>query len=407
MAPEDSDTPATGQSDPGAVDYRTAPPEVRGSFAYDGSTWSRAKRVLVVDDDPGSRRALERVLRALNYQVEVAQDGVEALAKLRLNIDLVVLDAAMPHMDGFAVAEKIRGNPDWFDLPIIMITGLDRREDQLRAIEVGINDFIRKPFDITELRLRSGWLLKLKEAHDALKGHRAELERTVEERTAALRIALEDIAEAQRRTYRAHIDTIRRLVLAAEYKDFDTAMHIERIGLYCELLGRALNLAPHRVEILRYAAPMHDVGKIGVPDAILVKAGKLSPEEWKVMQQHTLIGARILSGSPSELLQVGEVIALSHHERWDGKGYPHGRRGEDIPLEGRLCAVADVFDALTTDRPYRTALPTSKALQMMRDERGKHFDPDVLDTFFQCVPQVEEIRDRVRDSDPPREVRPA
>lgn len=351
-----------------------------------------ARRVLVVDDDPDSRRALEHALHSFGHEVEVARDGLEALAKLKLDIDLVILDAAMPNMDGFEVAQRIRADPDCLDLPIIMVTGLDSKADRLRAVEVGVNDFISKPFEIPELQLRSAWLLKLKEAHDAIKRHHTELERIVDRRTAALREALEEAAEAQRETYAAHLDTIRRLVIAAEYKDRDTAAHIERIGRLSALLARGLNLSPGRVELIRYAAPMHDVGKIGVPDSVLLKPGKLDEDEWELMKQHTTIGGRILHGSPSELLRLGEMIALSHHERWDGSGYPKGTARDDIPLEGRICAVADVFDALTSDRHYRDALPNDTVYAMMEAQSERHFDPDVLEAFFRERSDVEAIQ---------------
>lgn len=350
------------------------------------------KRLLVVDDDCDGRRTLVRVLRSFGHHVETARDGIEGIAKLDLDIDLVLLDAAMPGMDGYAVAEWIRDDDAYGDLPIIMVTGLNGREDRLRAVEVGVNDFISKPFDITELRLRSTWLLKMKETTDALKLHRAELEEMVAERTAALRRALEETATAHRDTKAAHLDTIRRLVLAAEYKNSNTATHIERIGLYCECLGRKLLLSPGDVEVLRHASPMHDVGKLGIPDAILVKPGKLTLEEWEVMKEHTIIGAHILHGSPSDLLRAGAVIALCHHERWDGTGYPRGLAGEEIPLFARICAVADYFDAVTTNRAYRKAFPNHTAYEMMAAARGTHFDPNLLDVFMNHRAEIETVQ---------------
>ncbi len=349
-------------------------------------------RVMIVDDALETRQALSRVLLALGYEVETAEDGVEALAKLPLDIDLVVLDANMPTMDGFVVAEQIRKNPQTFDLPIIMVTGLDSRTDRLRAIEVGINDLIVKPFDIEELRLRTHWLIRLKEARDALKRHQVELNETVARRTRSLRTALEDLAEAHRKTHRAHLDTIRRLVLAAEYKDRDTAAHIDRIGRYCEVLARGLQQPPSVAELIRHASPMHDVGKIGVPDAVLLKPGPLSEDEWSIMRQHPDIGARILADAHSEVLELGRTIALTHHERWDGSGYPLGLVGDAIPLEGRICAVADVFDALTSTRAYRQAISNEDAIETMIADSGKHFDPRVLDVFVQKRSEIELIQ---------------
>jgi putative two-component system response regulator len=350
-----------------------------------------AARVLVADDQEETRRVLQRALASLGYEVEVARDGIEALAKLPLGADLVLLDARMPGLDGFEVARRIRADPERCDLPIIMVTGLDSREDRLRAVEAGVSDFIAKPFELTELRVRTESLLRLKEATDALKRHRAELEQTVAKRTADLRLALDGMADAQRSTYAAHLDTIRRLVIAAEYKDRDTAAHIERIGLYSELVATRLNLPPGEVEIIRYASPMHDVGKIGIPDAVLLNPRKLNAEEWEIMKKHTAIGARILHGSLSPVLKAGETIALAHHERWDGSGYPDGLRGEDIPLAGRICAVADVFDALSTNRHYRDALPNETVWEMLQAEKGRHFDPRVLETFVGARDAVEAI----------------
>lgn len=357
----------------------------------------RSARVLVVDDDADVRCTLVRVLEKLGHEVEQASDGPQALAALSLDIDLVLLDASMPGIDGFEVARRIRQDPQRANLPIVMVTGLDSRQDRLRAVEAGVNDFIAKPFDVTELRVRTASLLRMKEATDALKRHRAELEQTVVRRTAELRHALDETVAARQRIYDAHVDTIRRLVLAAESKDRDTAAHIERIGRYCGLLGEGLGLSPGEVDVLRWASQMHDVGKLGVPDAILVKPGKLNPEEWELMKQHPVIGARMLRGSSSELLQAGERIALTHHEKWDGSGYPAGLRGEAIPLDGRICAVADVFDALTSARPYRAAMSTETVFAMLAAERGRHFDPRVLDAFLSQRPAVEAVAEALRD----------
>lgn len=360
---------------------------------------AKRHRILVVDDQEDSRRMLGRVLTTLGYAAEYARDGVEALAKVELDIDLVLLDAEMPNLDGFEVARRIRDLKRWGDIPIIMVTGFSAKTDRLRAVEAGINDFIAKPYEIDEIRLRAGWLLQLKDATDELKRHRAELEEMVERRTGALREALEEMATAQRATYEAHLDTIRRLVLAAEYKDRDTAAHIERIGQYCELLAREMGLPPGEVEVIRYASQMHDVGKIGIPDAILLKPGSLEDEEWEIMKQHTTIGARILHGSPSNVLQAGEVIALSHHEKWDGSGYPRGLEGDEIPLHGRICSVADVFDALTTHRRYRDALSSDTVLEMMRAQGSQHFDPHVLDVFLARRAEVRQIQRELSSGD--------
>jgi len=358
------------------------------------AAWSdqRRARILIVDDNAEVRATMVRMLRSFGHDVEVASDGHEGLAKVELGADLVMLDADMPGLDGFDVTARIRGDAAWADLPIVMITGLNERSSRLRAIEAGVNDFITKPVDVAELRLRTTWLLRMKASTDRLRENERALEAQVASRTTALRIALERSAAAERETYRAHLDTIRRLVVAAEYRDHDTATHIERIGRYSALVAHRLGLSPSRQEVLRHAASLHDIGKIGVPDAILRKAGPLTEPERRLMEQHTIIGAAILEGSLSDVLRVGAEIALTHHERWDGRGYPRRIAGAAIPLHGRICAVSDVFDALTTDRPYRAALPAADVFEMLEAERGRQFDPEVLDAFLADRREVLAIR---------------
>jgi putative two-component system response regulator len=361
---------------------------------FDDASQARTPRLLVVDDDERVRSTHARMVRAFGFEVETASDGIEALAKLAMDIDLVLLDAEMPGMDGFEVARRIREDPQHTYLPIVMVTGRAGREDHRRAIEVGINDFVLKPVDAAEVRLRTRWLLDLKRAYDRLSEHGRELERTVERRTAALRVALEEVTRAKRLTYDAHLDTIRRLMIAAEYKDKDTAGHVERIGTYARMVAGELGLSPGTVETIQHAAPMHDIGKLGVPESILLKPAELDEREWVLMRAHTTLGARILAGSPSPVIQMGETIALSHHERWDGTGYPNGIAGDAIPLEGRVCAVVDVFDALTMDRPYRRAVPADQVVEMMKASSGAHFDPEVLEAFLGVLDDIVEIRAR-------------
>lgn len=357
---------------------------------------NQPKRILIVDDEAPNRDVLAAMVASLGHEPEVAQDGVEALAKVRLGVDLVLLDVRMPGMDGFEVARRIRKDVEAHDVPIIMVTGLSSQADRLRAVEAGANDFIAKPIDLTELGVRTTSLLRMKEAQDTLKRNQILLEDTVQKRTAALRQALEDMVEAQRRTQEAYLDTIHRLALAAEYRDEQTAVHIHRVSHYCAMLARELHLTPGEVETLLHASPMHDVGKIGIADSILLKPGKLTEDEKEAMKQHTLIGGRILTASPSELLRAGEVIALSHHERWDGSGYPQNLAGEAIPLYGRICAVVDVFDALTTRRFYKEALSNDQAITIMTEGRGTHFDPALLDLFTERFDEVAVIQEQAR-----------
>jgi putative two-component system response regulator len=352
----------------------------------------RSFTILVADDDELARTLHIELVRSLGYGVEVASDGIEALGKVALGVDLVLTDAHMPNLDGFDVARRLRETWTAQELPIVMATSLEAREDRLRAYESGVNDFINKPVERTELQLRLRWLLELKAAHDDLVASRANLEATVERRTRDLRRALEEVTAAQRRIQEVHLDTIYRLTLAAEYKDHDTAGHIERIGRYSEVLARGMHLAPTFIDTIRHAAPMHDVGKLGIPDHILLKPGPLTTEEREIMNTHTTIGAQILAGSTSPVIQMGHGIALAHHERWDGAGYPNGLQAGGIPIEGRICAVVDFFDALTFDRPYRRAVPNATVFDMMRLEEGTRFDPDVLDVFFSVKDEIEEIQ---------------
>jgi len=348
--------------------------------------------ILVADDDEMIRTLHAEFVKGFGYDVEVAADGIEAIAKIGLGVDLVLTDAHMPNMDGFEVARRIRETRSSDELPIVMVTSLEAREDRLRAYEAGINDFINKPVDHTELRLRLKWLLELKSAQDQLRHSKDTLQSTVEKRTRALREALEEVTRAQREIQAGHLDTIRRLTLAAEYKDHDTAGHIERIGRYSQVVGMAMHLQPGMVDLLLHAAPMHDVGKLGIPDHILLKPGPLSTEERTVMNTHTTIGGQILAGSTSPVIQMGERVALTHHEKWNGTGYPHGIAGDEIPLEARICSVVDFFDALTMDRPYRKAVPNPRVVEMIRSETGTSFDPSIVEIFVDVLDELESIQ---------------
>ena len=355
------------------------------------------RRILVIDDDEGIRGITQMLVEALGHEVEAARDGIEGLAKLQLGVDLVLLDVVMPGLDGFDVCRRIRQDPAGRDVPVIMVTSLATREHRLHAVEAGANDFIAKPVDETELRVRTTSLLKLKATQDELKRYHTHLETMCEERTVSLRKALDQMAAAQRLAYHAQLETVERLAMLAEYKDLVTARHIQRMSEYSAVLARGMKLPPAEVELILHASRMHDVGKVAVPESILRKPAPLDPQEWTVMRQHSAIGGRILDNSSSEILKAGRVIALHHHERWDGRGYPDGLAGNDIPLWGRICAVADVFDAVTSERPYKPAFTNEYALQLLRDGRGKHFDPRVVDVFFECLDEIVAIQDKYKD----------
>jgi putative two-component system response regulator len=329
-------------------------------------------RILVVDDEEGNLSALDRLLRWAGYPwVQTTSDPAEALELFRrIDPDLVLLDLHMPEMDGFQVLSRLAGElaADEY-LPVLILTGDSDPEMRQRALAAGARDFVTKPFESTEVLLRIKNLLETRTLHLRLQRHRGELERRVMERTR-------ELAEAQ-------LEILKRLARAAEYRDDVTGQHAERVGALSAVLAEELALPREQVELIRLAAPLHDVGKIGIPDAILMKPGALTPEEYAMMKTHTDVGARILSGSSFPILKTAEIIARSHHERWDGKGYM-GMSGETIPIEGRIVAVADVFDSLTNERPYKGALSVDDTVAIIREERGGHFDPAVVDAFMRA-----------------------
>jgi cyclic di-GMP phosphodiesterase len=352
----------------------------------------KKNRILIVDDDDNVRQVLQAMLETLGYESETARDGFEALSKLVLDIDLILLDIIMPGMDGFEVAQAVRRQQAYKDIPIIMVTGLASREDRIRALEAGANDFIAKPIELTEIKVRISSLLKMKKAQDDLKRHQKELEKTIERRTFALRASIRDVVSAQRQLQEAHMETIYRLVVAAEFKDKGTATHIKRMSLFSAMLATLMNLSSTEVDMILHASPLHDIGKIGTPEGILLKPGRLNQREWNLVQQHPVMGSQILVDSNSTLLQTGEIIAISHHEKWDGTGYPFGLKKEEIPLSGRICAIADVFDALTSVRPYKQAYSNDKTLRIMDKGVGSHFDPLLFAMFTDNMRQVEDIQ---------------
>jgi len=351
------------------------------------------QRVLVVDDDEAVRRVHGRYVEQLGYIAEPAADGFEALTKLALGVDLVLLDLCMPNMDGFEVAARIRAHPTYSFIPIIMITGSDKEAWYPRALDVGCNAVIAKPINADELRLNTRWLMELKTAHDRLQLTNIRLTHAVEEATKGLRHALGKATDSERRIYQAHLDTIRRLTIAAEYRDETVAGHLARVGLSAAILASASGLSGGEVDTIRDAAPLHDVGMIGIPDAVLLKNGPLDEIERALVREHTHIGATLLAGSDSDIIQMGATIALRHHERWDGSGYPHGLSGEDIPVEARICAVVDYYDAATMHRPYRRARPSDEVVAEMVTEAAGRFDPHLIDAFVAVLPQIRAIRE--------------
>jgi putative two-component system response regulator len=326
--------------------------------------------ILAVDDEEANLLLLRRVLERAGYSnlVFTADPGEVPALVLRQHPRLLLLDLHMPQMDGFELMERLASvTVERESIPFLVLTADATDEAKRRALSLGARDFLTKPLDHIELLLRVRNLLQVQLLQDRLFSQNANLEDIVTERTGDLEHARHEILE--------------RLALAAEYRDDDTQEHAWRIGRTCCLLAVRLGLPPAEVELIRRAAPLHDIGKIGIPDSILLKPGALTAEEFEQMKKHTTIGAEILSGSGSLLLLMAESIALNHHERWDGHGYPHGLAREEIPLPARIAAVADVFDALTHERPYKQAWEIRNAVAEVFDHGGSQFDPAVVDAF--------------------------
>jgi putative two-component system response regulator len=349
------------------------------------------KKILVVDDEDRNLRLMEAFLIPLGYEVSFAHDGEEAIEAVRSQRpDLLLLDIMMPKMDGYEVARQLKADDATKIIPIVMVTALTEVESRVKALAVGADDFLSKPIDRTEVRARVASLLKVKAYNDHMINYQKALEEEVASRIAELRQAFEKIKAAS-------LDTIYRLSRAAEYKDEDTGAHILRMSNYSAITAHAMGLDEQTVESILYAAPMHDIGKIGIPDKILLKPADLDPDEWMIMKQHTVIGGKILEAADADIIRFGEIIALTHHEKWDGTGYPKGLRGAEIPLVGRIVAIADVFDALTSRRPYKEPFSLSKSYEIIKEGSGTHFDPDVADALFASQDKFLAIKERYED----------
>ena len=349
------------------------------------------ENVLIVDDEEAIRKALYRRLTAEGYQCLMAGGAQEAEELLRGNaIGLVLLDINMPGKKGTELLPQIR--TQYPDTAVMMVSATDDTATAMGCVREGACDYVTKPFDLGEVALSAARELERRRLKIENREYKEHLEDMVAARTAELGQALSKIKAAS-------LDTIQRLATAAEYRDEDTGSHIKRMSQYSAAIARRLGLDDNEVENILYAAPMHDIGKIGIPDSILLKPGKLDPDEWATMKLHAVIGGRILAGSDTGFIQLAEVIALTHHEKWSGDGYPKGLSGEAIPLVGRITAVADVFDALTSERPYKKAFSLEKSFDIIRESRGSHFDPDVVDAFFAVEDKIVTIKQAYQDSD--------
>jgi putative two-component system response regulator len=335
-------------------------------------------RILVVDDEPANVRLLDLMLARAGYrEVVTTTDSRRVVELFRADApDLVLLDLHMPHIDGLAVlAQLAELVPDGEYLPILVLTADVTEEARERALSSGAHDFLTKPLQRTEVLLRIRNLLATRILHRKLRRHNEELHERVLERTRELE--------------EARIEVLDRLMLAAEYRDDETGQHTRRVGESAARIAAALGLPAAEAELIRRAAPLHDVGKIAIPDEILLKPGPLTAEELVVMRTHTTAGAKMLAGGRSELLRLAEKVALSHHERWDGRGYPHGLSGESIPLAARIVALADFHDALTHARPYRPAWESARVRAEITREAGAHFDPEVVRAFREVEGHLE------------------
>ncbi|BBI32636.1 HD domain-containing phosphohydrolase [Cohnella abietis] len=331
-------------------------------------------KILIVDDQEYNVSLLERILGRAGYKkVYSTMDSLQVERLLtEIEPDIILLDLHMPGMDGLAILKMIRERygPDHY-LPVLMLTADLTTEAKQQGLQAGVNDFLTKPYDRTEVILRITNLLRTRFLHNQLQQHNNLLEERVRERT-------KDLEQAQ-------MEIMQLLGRAAEYRDDMTGQHTQRVGALSGQIAERIGLSELEVSMIRMAAPLHDIGKIGIPDDVLLKPGRFEPHEFERMKSHASIGSSILEGSSFKLLKLAQLIALSHHEKWDGSGYPHGLKGEDIPLEARIVALADFYDALTHERPYKRAWTQEETLAEIKEQRGKHFDPLIVDVFIQCV----------------------
>ena len=337
-------------------------------------------KILVVDDEESNLVLLERLLARHGFSnVTAVADSREAVGRFEaISPDLVITDLRMPYMDGFELIEAINARlPADSFVPIIVVTADLSRDLERRVLSLGARDFLNKPFNATQVTLRVRNLLQTRLLHVALKRHNEMLEERVRERTIELEAARTDILE--------------RLAMAAEYRDVATSRHTQRVGYLAERIARKLGIDAEAAELLRRAAPLHDVGKIGIPDDILLKPGRLTEDEFEAMKMHVALGVKLLSKGQSDLIKLAELIAKTHHERYDGSGYPSGLTGERIPIEGQIVAVADVFDTLISHRPYKEPWPVECAVAEIRHRSGTWFSPRVVHAFLQVLGEEPEI----------------
>ncbi len=346
-------------------------------------------RMLIVDDEPLNVILLADILKEGGFieSRSITDSRLTWPVYRTYGPDLILLDLMMPHVDGFALLEQFRRDvdPDFF-LPILVLTADNNLDTRRRALALGATDFLTKPFDNVEVCLRVENLLRSRWQHLHLRNQNGHLDEQVRARTAELELAQQLVLAGMERLEEAQSEILGRLAQAAEFRDDDTGQHTYRVGRLAANLARHLKLGAEDIDLIERAAPLHDVGKIGISDSILLKAGQLTPEEFEVVKSHTVIGGNLLAGGNSDLVKMAESIALNHHESWDGSGYPCGLQGNAIPLEAQLVSCADVFDALTHERPYKHAWTVEAALGEIHSQRGRQFNPRVVDAFLELDP---------------------
>ncbi len=371
-----------------------------------------ASKIMIVDDEPINVKLARKYLTMEGYSNFVtttdARQAIHLISKE--SPDALLLDIMMPDVSGLDILASLRADERWLHLPIVILTAAHDHAVKRRAIDLGATDFLAKPVDITELVPRIRNALIVKRHFDHLQRHSEKLEAEVLRRTAELA--------------RSRQEVIHCLARAGEFRDDRTGRHVLRVGKYARLIAEELGWKGEELEMLEQAAQLHDIGKIGIPDSILLKPGKLGPDEFEIMQRHSVYGTKITQGLPSHeanvlthhtefgsrllettdspILALAASIALSHHEKWDGSGYPLGLVGESIPLPGRITAVADVFDALSSKRPYKPAYPLEQCFEILKEGRARHFDPAVLDSFFRCQDEIVRVQIQYADVDEPQ-----
>ncbi|MDO8427157.1 MAG: response regulator [Deltaproteobacteria bacterium] len=343
-------------------------------------------RILVADDDKLYLRIFSDLISELGHESLTVDNGLEAMEKIAsYQPDILIIDVVMPGMSGFEVTRRLKEDPVTMHIPVLIVTSLSDRESKVMGLERGADELLSKPIDEAEFRLRVTNLLKIKGYEDYLVEHGRRLEGEVMDKSVQLERAFEKIRHG-------YIETVYRLTLATEYRDKETGGHIRRISLYSQLLARYLGLSEQTVEAVFFASPMHDVGKIGIPDSILLKEGVHNKEEFEIMKTHTIIGANILKDSDSEILQSAQEIALSHHESWNGAGYPRALRGAEIPLSGRIVNIVDIYDAIRSKRPYKEAFDHATACGLI-DKNEERFDPAIFMAFHDCAEEFRRLFD--------------